>query len=273
MAAALPANAILASAAEAAGTASAAAVAAQPAGRPLRRPDDGEPLVRPLLRLGERGGRAARTRRYLDPDRRLRADAPLLDARQRRHGVQGLRPPGPGARLGLRPRAAARRLPRRRLGQRRVRADLLQRRRARLHPRRGARLHALRPLLLLAARLDVAEPLLQVVRAVRRAEEQRPARGHGRQPVGDDLRPRDRARRERPLLRLGPAVLGRLGSARRDLDEPGRRGSTPTARPARSRTSRSSTRPSATAAAATGSRPTSTRSATCGSARPSWPTW
>ena len=99
-------------------------------------------------------------------------DAPLLDARHRRHPVQGLRPPRPRPRLGLGPRAAERRLPRPRLGQRRVRAHLLQPGRPRLHPRGGAQLHHLRPLLLLAARLHLAEPLLQVVGPVGRAEDQ-----------------------------------------------------------------------------------------------------
>ena len=47
-----------------------------------------------------------------------------------------------------------------------------------------------------------------------------PPVGNRGQPVGDDLRPRARARAERALLRLRPAVLGRLGSARRDLDQP-----------------------------------------------------
>ena len=208
------------------------------------------------------------------PDGQLGAHAPLLDARQRRDGVQGLRPPGPGPRLGLGPRAAARRLPRRRArGNDEFALTYYNERRARLHPRRGARLHALRPLLLLAARLDLAEPLLQVVGAVRRPEEQRPAGRHARQPVGDDLRPRAGARAERPLLRLGPALLRGLGSRAAPPGRTRSRATTPTARPARCRTSRSSTRPSATAAAATACPPTSTRSATSGSARRSWPTW
>ena len=42
--------------------------------------------------------------------------------------------------------------------------------------------------------LDLAEPLLQVVGAVGRPQEQHAA-AHGRQQVGDDLRPRDRPRR------------------------------------------------------------------------------
>ena len=167
--------------------------------------------------------------------------------------------------------AAERRLPRPRLGQRRVRAHLLQPGRPRLHPRGGAQLHDLRPLLLLAARPDLAEPLLQVVGAVRRAEEQHDRAR--RQQLGDDLRPRDQPRPDGALLRLRPALRRPV---RRPLGAPGStrsRATTRTASPATCRTSRSSTRPSRTAAAATACRPTSTRSATCGSARRSWPTW
>ncbi len=52
------------------------------------------------------------------------------------------------------------------------------------------------------------------------AQEQRPAGRDGRQPVGDDLRPRPGARPQRALLRLRPALLRGLGSARRHLDQP-----------------------------------------------------
>ena len=74
------------------------------------------------------------------------------------------------------------------------------------------------------------------------------------------------------LLQLRPAVLGGLGSARRVVDAAAGASTTRTARSGRCRTSRSSTRRSATAAAATASRPTSTRTATCGSGRRGWPT-
>ena len=129
--------------------------------------------------------------------------------------------PGHGWEAGREP--AAGRLPRRRQRQRRVRAHLLRRGRDRVPPRRRRRVHRLRPLLLLAARADLAEPLLQVVGAVRRAQGQHAAARDRRQPVGDDLRPRDRPRPVRPLLQLGPAVLRRLGRARRHVDAAARR--------------------------------------------------
>jgi phospholipase C len=68
---------------------------AQPPHRPLRRPDDGEPLVRPLLRLGGGGGRHPEPELHRS-DGAVGSHAPLLHARKRRDGVQGLRPPGPG---------------------------------------------------------------------------------------------------------------------------------------------------------------------------------
>ncbi len=82
----------------------------------------------------------------------------------------------------------------------------------------GQAVHALRPLLLLGADLHLAEPLLQVVRAGRRAQDQRPARRDRRQPVGHDLRPGDRPEPDRHLLQLGPAVLRGVGGARRVVD-------------------------------------------------------
>ena len=48
-----------------------------------------------------------------------------------------------------------------------------------------------------------------------------PPAATARQPVGDHLRSRDLARPVRPLLQLRPAVLGGLGSARRDMDPAG----------------------------------------------------
>lgn len=56
------------------------------------------------------------------------------------------------------------------------------------------------------------------VRAVGRQEEQRPAAGHRRQPVGDRLRPRALARGDSAVLQLRPAVLGGVGRARRVVD-------------------------------------------------------
>ena len=91
-----------------------AAVAAQHPDRPLRDPDDGEPVVRPLLRLAAGRGRHPAPELPGPGDGAAGADPPLLDARHRRRPVQGLRPPRPGPRLGLGPRPAARRLPRRR---------------------------------------------------------------------------------------------------------------------------------------------------------------
>ena len=64
----------------------------------------------------------------------------------------------------------------------------------------------------------MAQPLLQVVGAVRGPHRQHSAGGDGRQPVGDDLRPGALQGRQRDLLQLRPAVLGGLGCARRDLD-------------------------------------------------------
>ena len=155
--------------------------------------------------------------------------------------------------------------------QRRVRPHLLQPGRARLHPRGGAQVHAVRPLLLLAPRLDLAEQLLQVVRAVGRPQEQhaavRDGGNHGRR---SSTAPRPRP--QRSLLQLGPPFAAVVGAARRGLDQPDRRATTRTAPPERCRTSPSSIRRSRTAAAATASPPTSTRSATPGSGRRSWPT-
>ena len=131
---------------------------------------------------------------------------------------QGCGHPDPGHGWGVGPRTAQRRLHGRRKRQRRVRADLLRRGRTRLHPRRRERLHGLRPLVLLAARADLAEPLLQVVGAVRRAEQQQRAGRDARQPVGDDLRRRAAHERDGALLQLGPAVLGDVRRARRSLD-------------------------------------------------------
>ena len=206
---------------------------------------------------------------FTDPAGPGRGDPARVGARGR---LAGLRPPRPGPRLEQRPRAAQGRLPRRGQRQRHLRAELLQRGRARVHPRGGQAVHALRPLLLLGADLDLAEPLLQVVGPGGRPQDQRAAGRDRRQPVGDDLRPRDPARRDGELLQLGPAVLGGLGPARRVVDAAAR-GLLPGVRDrARCRTSRSSTRRSATAAAATACRPTSTRTATSASARPGWPT-
>ena len=118
------------------------------------------------------GADGVQQRSYPDPDN---GNAPGRNATclHAGHGpVAGLRPPRPRARLGRRPRAARHRAhePERRAGrvpgrqQRRVRALLLRRGRARVHPPGRPRVHGVRPVLLLADGLDVAEPLLQVVR-------------------------------------------------------------------------------------------------------------
>ena len=99
--AALPASAILAEAGAGALVRQPAALAAQHPDRPLRHPDDGEPVVRPLLRVAAPGGRQAAAE-LPERARPAGADAPFLDARHRRHPVQGLRPPRPGPRLGVR---------------------------------------------------------------------------------------------------------------------------------------------------------------------------
>ena len=57
-----------------------------------------------------------------------------------------------------------------------------------------------------------------------------PPAEHGRQPVGDDLRPRDRQRPVRPLLRLGPALRGGLGPAGRRAGPTRSSATTPSAR-------------------------------------------
>ena len=155
------------------------------------------------------------------------ADAPFLDARHRRLQYKGCGHPDPGhgwdsgrAQLNGGFLAPG-------LGQRRVRAHLLQPGRPRLHPRGGAQLHHLRPLLLLAARLDLAEPLLQVVGPVGRAEEQH--RSPRRQQLGDDLRPRDQQGPERSLLRLRPALRRAVRRRARARGSTRSRATTPTA--------------------------------------------
>ena len=156
-AASLPLNLLLGEAAKRAGARGRAAHAEQHADRPLRRPDDGEPLVRPLLRL------AAERRRRAGPHlprprQRQRAGqhAPRLDARAAASGRAAATPtpttPGTAAARSSAARApntrGAGRLPRGR--QRRVRALLLRRGRPRLHPPGGPGVHGLRPLPLLA---------------------------------------------------------------------------------------------------------------------------
>ena len=123
------------------GAAQQAALAAQYADRPLRDPDDGEPVVRPLLWVaGQRGRRD--TESVLPRARRPPgADAPLQDAGHGRRRVQGLRPSRPRPRLDVGPCPAAKRLHGRGLGQRRVRPHVLQRERAPGDPSRGAQLH------------------------------------------------------------------------------------------------------------------------------------
>ena len=211
------------------------------------------------------------TQRFPNPEGELVATRHASTLGIGRRGVEGVRPSGPRARLDLGPRAAQRRLSRGGQRQRRVRPLLLQPRRPRLHSRGGAELHALRPVLLLDPRGHLAEPVLQVVRAVGRAEDQH-ARAR-RQQLGDDLRPRARRRADREVLLLGPALRAALRQSRHRAGSRRSRSTTRTRPPASCRTSRSWTRPSATAAAATGSPRTSIRSATSGSVRRSRRTW
>ena len=246
----------------------------EPAGRHVRRADDGEPVVRPLPRL--------------DAQRRRAPGGPEL----RRHGgglarhpsadprLAGLRPPGPRPLVGRRARADERRedgrLPEDR--QRRVRGRLLRRGRPGVHPGRGEGVHHLRSLPLLADGLDAAQPRVHARGPVLRAARQRPAaadRGaQVRLPVGDDDLARARpARHLAPLLLRRRAGHGAVGPGR-DSRSPRRSTSTTrAARAARCRTSRSSTRSSPAARARARAPPaTSTRTATCAWARRSWPT-
>ena len=89
-----------------AGAAQPPAEPAQHRDRPLRDADDGEPVVRPLLRLALRRGRRRSGAELPERAGTAGRDAPLQDARLGRRRVQGLRPPRPGPRLGLRPRPA-----------------------------------------------------------------------------------------------------------------------------------------------------------------------
>ena len=192
----------------------AAAEAAQRADRPLRPPDDGEPVVRPLLRLASAATRTAtRTSAYPNPEGEL-VRTRATPRRSARGGVrvEGLRPSRSRPRVDLGPRSAERRLPRPGQRQRRVRALLLQPRRPRLHSRGGAELHALRPVLLLDPRGHLAEPVLQVVRAVGRAEDQH-ARARRKQ-LGDDLRPRARGRADREATTTRTCPSGCCSAAR-----------------------------------------------------------
>ena len=217
------------------------------------------------------GADGDQTQTYVDAASGERGgDAPRLVAGGR---VAGLRASRSGPRLGVGARAARRRVPRCGERQRRVRADLLRRGRDRVHPRRGEGVHGLRPLLLLGAR---RRPGPTGTTSGRRSRAGARTTTPPLETAGNQWETIfDRALGrgvERALLQLRPAVLGRLGRARRDLDAARWPSTTRTARWARCRTSRSSTRRSATAAAATASRPTSTRTATCASARRGWPT-
>src|SRR5215204_5663193 len=197
-------------------------IASQPAQGPdrhLRGPDDGEPLLRPLLRLAPRrrlSQQGAQLRRRGGPARQ----DPSAGAR-----LPGMRPPRSRPLLGrwtlpVQPRQDGRLREGQQGGhrQRRVRGRLLREARHSLHPPRCRRLHPVRPLLLLDHGLHLPQPPLPMVRAVRGPEDQRDSRGHAGKPVGDDLRPGARERGLRPLLRLRPAVCRALRTARRPLD-------------------------------------------------------
>ena len=94
----LPAGTLIAEAARAQATG--AAEPAQPAARPRGRGDDGEPVLRPLLRLARRAPTAARTQTYLDAGTGEQvAHAARVLARG---AVAGLRPPRSRATAGRR---------------------------------------------------------------------------------------------------------------------------------------------------------------------------
>ena len=185
----------------------------------------------------------------------------------------GLRPPGPGPRLGLGPRPAAGGFM----------ADGCGNDEFALTYYNGGELGFIHD----AARaytlydrwfcsllgLDLAEPLLQVVGAVGRPKNNDPPAGTAATSGRRSSTSRWRSGLSAQLLQLGPAVLGDVRAARGLVDAArrallrGRRGGDAAEHHA------SSTRRSATAAASTATRPTSTRTATCGSGRRGWPTW
>ncbi len=206
------------------------------ADRHLRRPDDGEPFVRPLLRLASR--------------RRREERGPLVSGARRRRGryvsphprLPGLRAPGPRSRLDGRAlpmeRRQERRLrlrERRRHGKRRVRCGLLPRGGRAVHPGRGRGVHAVRPVVLLDHGLHLSEPPLPVGRAERRPEvEPLPVRGP--RPgdglfVGDDHSTAQRQTASRS------ATTTRTCPSRRSTERVASRG------PARSRSSMRTRRP------------------------------
>ena len=141
----------------------------EPAARHDRRADDGEPLLRPLPRLAAGGGRSP-GRAHLHRRGRRSSSKPT-----------GWRPTGraaptpipttPGTGEGPARRRPHGRLPA--LGRkRRVLDRLLRRTGPAVHPLGGARVHHLRPLLLLAARLDLPQPRVHALGPVLRDEGQ-----------------------------------------------------------------------------------------------------
>ena len=259
---------------------------ARPPGWPARRPPDsqprdllpGEPLLRQLLRL-RAGGAAPRLRAAarLLPTRRLRTPAPGVPpdrAAQRRPRAlvgRGARP--------VRRRADGRLL--QQLGQRRAR--LLHRGRAAvlLLAVRRSRCGAVRELLLLGPRPDLAQPLLPDVRHVGRHHGQRllllrhPRLGrvadHPRPPRGgrghvEDLQPRRPGRCPGRRRRQRGVALEPLGATTRGRAAP-TTSTCATAQPARCRPCRGSSR--ATRSTSTSTRPTTCRPGCASSSRPS----
>ena len=243
----------------------AAAQPAQHADRHLRGADDGEPLVRPLPGLAAGGRRAPGGP---DVHRRLGHPAPHPPPHPR---LPGLRVPRPRPLLGGRPHRDGRRqdgrLPQG--PERRVLDRLLHRARPPLHPERRPGVHRLRPLLLLAALVDLSEPRVHARRAVVRDDRQHAA--EDRLPRHDDLQRAEQEGRVESLLLHRPARGGAVGRARRGARGP-RAGVLPALQGrascprSPSWTPRSRTRTAAP-------RATSTRTATCAPARRSWPTW
>ena len=268
---------------EARGAGRAASLPGEHADRPLRGADDGEPVVRPLLRVAaerRRGAGSAHTRtRTTGALRSPRGTPPRSGPPSGRaagiptpdHGV-GRRPRAAGQRRAPTPEPRARRVPGRR--QRRVRALLLRRGRPRLHPPAGReftvydRFHC--------SLLGPTWPNRYYKWSAQSGgkRDNTPPADTAGQPVGDGVRPR--ASRRGPARR---ATTTRTCRSRRS----GARAACAWTRPVAEYYAdcAAGTLPnitivdprSATAAAATASRPTSTRSATCGSARRSCPTW
>ena len=159
---------------------------------------------------------------YPDPETGQQVrDAPLLDARHRRRPVQGLRPSRPRPRLGVGPRPAARRLPRPPApATTSSRSPTSTRASSASSTRRRASTPST------TATSARCSPRTWPNRYYKWSAQSGGLKNNsiapGRQQLGDDLRPRDRARAERALLRLRPALRGAVRRPRRRLDQPDR---------------------------------------------------